>query len=140
MVLILFRNPQSEIRNSMKLSEQDFTALVKKAIDRLPAEIADHLTEVTIKVMVKPSPAQIADMGYGPEEPLLGMYDGVPLPERSVFDGVRYPDIVYIFQEPHEEMCESLDELEEEIEITVAHEIGHYVGMSEERLEELGYG
>jgi predicted Zn-dependent protease with MMP-like domain len=49
---------------------------------------------------------------------------------------MRSPDIVYIFQEPHEEICETTEELD----ITLAHEIGHYVGISEERLEELGYG
>ena len=124
----------------MHLTEQEFSLFVKEALDRLPEEIASHLREVTIRVKPRPTAQQLADMGYGPDEPLLGMYDGVPLPERSVFDAVRYPDIVYIFQEPHEDMCESLEEIAEEIEITLAHEIGHYVGISEERLEELGYG
>ena len=124
----------------MKLTEQEFIDLVKDALDRLPAEIASHLREVTVKVKARPTAQHLADMGYGPDEPLLGMYDGMPLPERSVFDALRYPDIVYVFQEPHEEMCDSMEELEEEVEITLAHEIGHYVGISEERLEELGYG
>jgi predicted Zn-dependent protease with MMP-like domain len=123
----------------MKLSEQEFTALVKKAIDRLPVDFADSIREITVKVSPRPTRAQVEEMGYGPDEPLLGMYDGVPLPDRSVFDSLRYPDIVHLFQEPHEEMCETLDEIEEEVEITLAHEIGHYMGMSEERLEELGY-
>ena len=50
-----------------------------------------------------------------------------------------YPDTIYIFKGPLEEMCASLEELEEEIEITVVHEIAHFIGISEERLAELGY-
>ncbi len=48
--------------------------------------------------------------------------------------------MIYLFQEPLEEMCSTREELEEEIEITVVHEVAHYIGMTEERLEELGYG
>ncbi|NTV32573.1 MAG: hypothetical protein HGA50_04705, partial [Deltaproteobacteria bacterium] len=50
-----------------------------------------------------------------------------------------YSYTIFIFQEPLEEMCGTLEELEEEIELTVVHEIAHYFGISEERLEELGY-
>ena len=78
-------------------------------------------------------------MGYPPDEPLLGVYWGVPLNERSVAEPPLYPDTIYIFKEPLEEMCVSLEELEEEIEITVVHEVAHFIGMSEERLAELGY-
>jgi predicted Zn-dependent protease with MMP-like domain len=131
-----FRGPDPVIT----LTETQFRALVKRVLKRLPTEIAKHLREVTVTVRKEPTKRQLADMGYEPDEALLGMYDGVPLPERSVMDPVGYPDIVYIFQDPLQEMCETLEELEDEVEITVAHEIGHYVGLSEERLEELGYG
>jgi len=56
-----------------------------------------------------------------------------------VTDPPIYSDTIFIFQEPLEEMCGTLEELEEEIELTVVHEIAHYFGISEERLEELGY-
>jgi predicted Zn-dependent protease with MMP-like domain len=56
-----------------------------------------------------------------------------------VTDPLRYPDRILVFQGPLEEMCDSLEQLEDEIEITVAHELAHYVGMDEEKLEELGY-
>ena len=52
---------------------------------------------------------------------------------------MQYPDTIKIFQEPLEEMCQTLDELEEEIEITVVHEVAHFIGMTEEELAELGY-
>ena len=50
-----------------------------------------------------------------------------------------YPDTIFLYQEPIEEVCESITEIEEEIEITVVHEIAHYFGIGEERLAELGY-
>ena len=59
--------------------------------------------------------------------------------ERSTFEPPLYPDTIFIFQEPIEEMCNTIEELEREIEITVVHEVAHYLGMSEERLVELGY-
>jgi predicted Zn-dependent protease with MMP-like domain len=79
-------------------------------------------------------------MGLPEEDTLFGVYDGIPLPERSVFEPPLYPDRILIFQEPLEEYCLSLDELEEEIEITVVHEVAHWLGIDDERLGELGYG
>jgi predicted Zn-dependent protease with MMP-like domain len=82
----------------------------------------------------------LEEMGYPPDEPLLGVYWGVPLNERSAAEPPLYPDTIYIFKAPLEEMCETIEELEEEIEITVAHEVAHFLGMSEEELAALGYG
>jgi predicted Zn-dependent protease with MMP-like domain len=60
--------------------------------------------------------------------------------DRSVVYPPLYPDTIILFQEPLERMCNTIDELEEQIEITVVHEIAHFLGISEERLAELGYG
>jgi predicted Zn-dependent protease with MMP-like domain len=51
-----------------------------------------------------------------------------------------YPDVIVLFQEPLETICETVEEMEREIEITVVHEVAHFLGMDEERLAELGYG
>jgi len=123
----------------MKLSNIEFDRIVKRAIRRIPQEIRQHLDNILITVQKRPAPDMLAEMGYPPDEPLLGVYWGVPLNERSVAEPPLYPDTIYIFKQPLEEMCVSHEELEEEIEITVAHEVAHYLGMSEERLAELGY-
>jgi predicted Zn-dependent protease with MMP-like domain len=123
----------------MKLSNPEFDRIVKRAIRRIPEEIRQHLDNILITVQKRPAPDMLAEMGYPPDEPLLGVYWGVPLNERTVAEPPLYPDTIYIFKEPLEEMCVSHEELEEEIEITVAHEVAHYLGMSEERLAELGY-
>jgi len=92
-------------------------------------------------VKKRPSREMLREMGYPPDEPLLGLYDGASLQERSFFSSPSlHPDTIFVFQEPLEEMCESLADLEREIEITVVHEIAHFLGISDERLEELGYG
>jgi len=122
----------------MRLSNAEFDRIVKQAIRRIPEEIRQHLDNILITVQKRPAPDMLEEMGYPPDEPLLGVYWGVPLNERSVAEPPLYPDTIYIFKEPLEEMCANREELEEEIEITVAHEVAHYLGMSEERLAELG--
>jgi predicted Zn-dependent protease with MMP-like domain len=124
----------------MKLSEKDFDRIVKKAIRSIPEEIQQYLDNIVISVKKRPSKKMLQEMGLSPEEPLLGVYDGVSLMDRSATSPPLFPDSIILFQEPLEEMCETIEELEEEIEITVVHEVAHFVGISEERLEEIGYG
>lgn len=82
----------------------------------------------------------LRELGVGMRDCPLGLFQGVPLTERSATIPPLYPDMIYLFQEPLEQMCATREELEEEIEVTVVHEVAHFVGMTEERLAELGYG
>ena len=124
----------------MKTTRKQFDRLVQRAIRRIPSEFREHLDNILISVQRRPAAELLRDMGLPPDDPLLGIFQGIPLMERSSFEPPLYPDTIFLFQEPLEEMCATADELEREIEITVAHEIGHFLGISEERLEELGYG
>ena len=124
----------------MKISDKDFDRIVKNAIRNIPGEIQQYLGNIIISVKKRPSKKMLQEMGLSPEEQLLGVYDGVSLTDRSATSPPLFPDSIILFQEPLEEMCETIEELEEEIEITVVHEVAHFVGISEERLEELGYG
>jgi predicted Zn-dependent protease with MMP-like domain len=123
----------------IKLSDKDFDRIVKRAIRRIPEELRQHLDNVLISVRKRASEEMLEEMEVPPGEELLGFFSGVPLVEQSVSDPPLYSDTIFIFQEPLEEMCETVQELEQEIELTVVHEIAHYFGISEERLEELGY-
>ncbi len=114
--------------------------LVKNVIENIPEEIRHHLENIVISVKKRPSKKMLDEMGLPPDEPLLGLYTGVSLPERSATNPPLFPDSIILFQEPLEEMCATIEDLEEEIEITIVHEIAHFVGISDERLEELGYG
>lgn len=125
----------------MRLKPQEFDRAVRRAYERIPAEIRERMDNVVLTVKKRPTREMLEEMGYPPDEPLLGLYWGSSLPERSFFSPPPvHPDTIYIFQEPLEEMCETIEQLEWEIEITVVHEIAHFLGMDEKRLEELGYG
>jgi len=124
----------------MNLSDTEFDAIVSKAIDNIPHEMKQYLDNIVISVRKRPSITLLKEMGLPPNEPLLGVYNGVPLTERSPTSPPLFPDSIILFQEPLQVMCDDLDELEEQIEITVVHEVAHFLGMTEERLAELGYG
>jgi predicted Zn-dependent protease with MMP-like domain len=125
----------------MKLNPKEFDRAVRRAYNRIPAEIRERMDNVVLTVKKRPTPEMLEELGYSPDEPLLGLYWGDSLQEQSFFTPPPlYPDTIYIFREPLEEMCETIGELEREIEITVVHEVAHFLGIDEERLEELGYG
>jgi len=125
----------------VKLSQKEFDNAVRQAYKRIPVEIRERMDNVIVTVKRRPTREMLAEMGFPPDEPLLGLYEGDSLQEHSFFaPPPLHPDTIFIFQESLEEMCETLEELEHEIEITVVHEVAHFLGISEERLEELGYG
>ena len=116
----------------------NFYELVERALEGLPPELSSLLENVAIVVHEWPdySTPLVAD---DPEDTLYGLYEGVPLTERGWgYSGVL-PDKITIFRGPLERDFEP-DELEEQVRITVVHEIAHYFGFDEDRLEELGYG
>ena len=123
-----------------KLTADAFARVVEQAIARIPEEIGRRLDNILISVKARPSAEMLEELGLAPDEPLFGIYWGVPLIERSVTEPPLYPDTIYIFQEPLEAFCVTREELIEEIEITVVHEIAHFVGFSDEELAALGYG
>jgi predicted Zn-dependent protease with MMP-like domain len=124
----------------MKLTPEEFDEIATKAIDRIPEELREYLENVVISVQKEPDPGLLEEMGMDPEEDtLLGLYQGVALTDRSATDPPLYPDTIFIYQEPIEEICDSIEDIEEEIEITVVHEIAHHFGIDEDRLTELGY-
>jgi len=123
----------------MKLNSRQFDRIVERSIERIPAELRRYLDNVVITVQKRPAPEMLAEMGLPADEPLLGVYYGVSLRERSAIEPPLYPDTIFLFQRHLEEICATVEELEEQIEITVVHEIAHFFGFSEEKLAELGY-
>ena len=123
----------------MKLTREQFEQAVERAISRLPAEIRARMENLAVIVENRPSADLLAEMGFKPDETLFGLYTGIPLPQRSATEPPLYPDEILIFRTPLERFCRTTEELEEEIEITVAHEVAHFLGIGEKRLAELGY-
>ena len=122
------------------MDAKTFERIIEQAIARIPPELAGYLDNILITVQPSPSPEMLEEMGYAPDEILFGLFTGVPLNERSPLDPPLYPATIYLFQEPLEGLGLSREELIEEIEITVVHEIAHYFGFDEDELDELGYG
>jgi predicted Zn-dependent protease with MMP-like domain len=101
---------------------------VRAALDELPPHIASALANVAVVVEDE-----------NPDDPdLLGLYHGVPLPERGDTAGML-PDKISIYRVPLEESFPDPDELRDEIRITVLHELAHYFGLDEDRIADLGY-
>ena len=123
----------------MRISRKAFDAAVERALEMIPEMFRAQLNNMSIAVEDHPSPDLLIEMELAPDETLFGIFTGVPLPERSVIEPPLYPDVILIFRQPLMAACHSREELEEEIAITVVHEVAHYMGLSEERLEELGY-
>src|SRR5262245_8009700 len=117
-----------------------FRRLVSDVLEDLPQEFLERMDNLEIVVEGQPTPEQEALAGGEPEVGLLlGLYEGTPLPERSSSDGGALPDKITVFRDNIEAVCETPEEMAEEIRKTVLHEIAHHFGMGEERLEELDY-
>jgi predicted Zn-dependent protease with MMP-like domain len=113
---------------------------VARVIDRLPRAFREQLVNVEFVVENRPSGELLRAEGLDPrEDSLYGIYQGVPLPDRSALDPPLLPDKITIFAEPLLEDFPNPEELREEIRLTVLHEIAHYFGMDEEEIEDLGY-
>lgn len=115
----------------------DFYELVERALEGLPPEIEALLDNVAI--VVEDWPDYSTPLVRDEDDTLYGLYEGVPLSERGAgYYGVL-PDKITIFRCPLERDFPS-EALEEQVRITVIHELAHYFGFDEDRIEELGWG
>ena len=113
---------------------------VGRVIERLPRSFRERLLNVEYVVEERPSIELLRAEGLDPRhDTLYGIYQGIPLPDRSSLDPPLLPDKITIFAEPLLEDFPDPEELREEIRLTVLHEIAHYFGMDEEEIEDLGY-
>jgi predicted Zn-dependent protease with MMP-like domain len=118
------------------MSADEFDKLVQGAYGRIPSRFRKRMQNVAMLVEAEPSPAQLAQAGVGPGSTLLGLYQGRPLTERSVFENFAMPDRITIFQGPHERLARGEAHLKRMVEDTVWHEVAHYFGMDERQVRE----
>ncbi len=120
------------------VSDAEFERAVERSLADVPNEFKPLLENVIIEIRDRPDPALMAE--HDIPDDLLGLYAGCPWEDKvSEHNPTPMPDRVYVFRDNLCEMCETREELLEEIRITVLHEIGHHFGLDEDRLEELGY-
>jgi predicted Zn-dependent protease with MMP-like domain len=115
-----------------------FRRLVYRAVEDLPPEFRQFARDVAIVVEREPSLEDLREAGLEPDEELFGLYVGTPLTERHDYH-MTLPDRILIFQGPHERHFAAA-RLAAEIRRTVAHEIAHFFGIDDDRLEALGLG
>jgi predicted Zn-dependent protease with MMP-like domain len=113
----------------MEMSAEEFEMHVADALDGIPEELAALIDNCVILVQDYPPP----DLPH-----TLGLYSGIPLTERGQFY-TGLPDRILIFRHPILAICETQEQVIEEIRITVVHEIAHHFGIDDARLHELGY-
>ncbi|WP_296601977.1 metallopeptidase family protein [Nocardioides sp.] len=114
----------------IEMDAEAFDALVDRALDDIPDEIALRVRNVVVLVEDEPPEG---------EPDLLGLYDGIALTERWGSPMMELPDRIFVFRRPLLEMCDSVQQLEDEVRITVVHEIAHHFGIDDARLHDLGY-
>ena len=124
----------------LTLNAKEIREEAARVLDELPDEFRDQLRNVEIVVQKRPSKRQLREMELDEDDEVLyGLYEGIPLPDRSAFDPPLLPDKITLFFEPLVEDFPDPDDLREQIRLTVIHEIAHYFGMDDEEIEKLGY-
>lgn len=119
-----------------RLSGEEFRAEVERAIEALPADFREHLDNLAI--VVEPLPDDRILEGDPPLPPtILGLHLGTPRPLHGSASGIG-PNTIFLFQKNLERAAKDRTELREQIEVTLLHEIGHYLGLDEDDVEDRG--
>jgi predicted Zn-dependent protease with MMP-like domain len=113
------------------MSPHEFDRLVAAAYAAIPARFRRRLKNVALIVEPEPNAAQLARGRVTRGSTLLGLYEGRPLTQRSVFEPFAWPDKITIFQGPHERLAGRPEDLPRLVADTVWHEVAHYFGMDE---------
>ena len=121
------------------ISFEDFQNFVAQALATLPDDIQEMMSNVAVTVAEYPTEAQRKSVGLGPGQALYGLYQGVPMTQRTSHYGMVAPDRITIFMYPMVYHHPTPEAIRRQVQRTVLHEIGHHFGLSEARLRELGY-
>ncbi|MDH6245406.1 metallopeptidase family protein [Mycobacterium sp. OTB74] len=115
---------------AVRMPAQRFDDLVSDALDLIPPDLAAAIDNVVVLVEAR-----------HPEEPdILGLYEGTALTERDSWYSGALPDTITIYRDALLDICDTEQDVVEEVVITVIHEIAHHFGIDDKRLHELGWG
>jgi predicted Zn-dependent protease with MMP-like domain len=116
------------------MEREQFAKVMQEVLDSLPEEFRSRISNVAVLVEDLPpgqSPAS------HPKTLLLGLFHGIPMTQKSVFNLPTGPDYVVLYQKNIEAVCSTEAEIRAQIRLTVIHEFGHYFGMDEEQLKDV---
>jgi predicted Zn-dependent protease with MMP-like domain len=115
---------------SLELTAEEFEKIVIDELDELPDEMVDGLENLVFVTEDRPADGSLD---------LLGLYEGIALTERGQYGFGELPDRIVLYREPLLAVAETLDELRDEIHVTLVHEIAHFYGIDDEELHRLGW-
>lgn len=118
-----------------RLRKRQFDRMVRKAVDSLPPVI--HTMMENVEIVVEDEPTE--EQRNGAEDGPFGLYEGIPLTERTSSYGLILPDKISIFRGPLERATATPSDLYAEVQATVIHEVAHHFGMDEGQIADLGY-
>jgi predicted Zn-dependent protease with MMP-like domain len=121
----------AEALEPLDIAAEPFEQLVVDELDELPDDMVDGLDNIVFVVEDRPEDGSLD---------LLGLYDGVALTERGQYGFGEMPDRIVLFREPLLAISRDLNELRDQIHVTLVHEIAHFYGIDDEKLHELGWG
>jgi predicted Zn-dependent protease with MMP-like domain len=123
------------------MTRREFERIVEEAVQALPERFRTKIENVVFRVAESPNRRQSRPHDTGGREPsLYGLYEGVPRTDRGVDESFREPDRITIFKRAIERDHRSKAAMVKCIQETVLHELGHYFGLDDNQLDELGYG
>jgi predicted Zn-dependent protease with MMP-like domain len=112
----------------IEVDPERFEEMVASALDGLPEGLGRLMSNVAVTVERRPGPRG-----------LLGLYQGIPLTERTTGYAGVLPDRITIYQQAICAICRTEDEVADQVRVTVIHEVAHHFGIDDARLRELGY-
>ena len=121
----------------MQLSDEQFDTLITRAMNDLPQEYITGLDNVAIVMADEPTSEQKQKMRLREHTILLGLYEGIPLPQRGAGYTFVLPDKITLFKHSILRVVRNEIELFEQIKRTLWHEIAHYYGLDHDRIHEL---
>jgi predicted Zn-dependent protease with MMP-like domain len=137
--MVYFSSCGPEDVTSVRVTEEAFENLVVAALDTLPEDLLELMNNIEVTFERFPTRAQMQRAGVR-RGTLLGLYEGIPLTQRTSSYSLVVPDKITIFQRPIEQICSTQEEIVAQVRKTVIHEVAHHFGIGEERLQELGWG
>jgi predicted Zn-dependent protease with MMP-like domain len=114
----------------LEIPAEEFEDLVAEALDEIPDELARLVDNVVF----------VVEDDSDERGELLGLYEGIPLTERGTYYAGVMPDRITIYRLPILAICDSVEDVIDEVHVTVVHEIAHHFGIDDDRLHDLGYG
>jgi len=118
------------------MKRDEFENIIAEALDGLPLEFAELMSNVSIQVREAPDRETLRDLDLDPgHHTLFGLYTGVPLDERGGWYGNVLPDVIVLYRRPLLDACPTRARLIHQIQLTLLHEIGHHFGLSDAEMD-----